>query len=1378
MFEEGRGSHHHGRRGYDAMELREVGDVSRKLGNAGRKRPRWEEELALDSFLGLSEGREQRRIDSGASVSRRCRDPCDDFRPGDADSSRGSSYILGVEQGEAVPSLPRLLSEVPLTSSAGHSRPKMEMMGNNMMTESGNLDLNGNYIIRGNHFTSRGHGDRFRWEEEVHSLPRRTPQHKPSVLSRLQFGKPTWKRKRGQQTTSGASSLLDHQPSASSEFSQSRIDDSAELDISFKSNVALAKEIAATPLPSMPKLITGAALCTGRNVAWDASAFSGAANPGNLDSEAAATGTHKVKDDGDTSASPNPEVNLNKQRASKNNVKKRVSLSSSSTVKSPDGEPVSSRSSRNRVGNMVMSSSSIVQNSANQMADKLAAPQNVDVSKCVIQRNLERKILVGKGKATGNPTGRSTPTFCKNRAQGMTIGEKSPEEKTTAVAMGNFSDAELFVGENVAGSGATMKKLKKVTLLTEKVASNKKMSEKILDTSVPEVECVEGENITEISDGIAGDVLDPSRSAVKSDELISTSATITLKKNVLKGNKKKKVATSVGPLVGIDQLNETCKGRAHDSAKEIGPLKEIGYESISSSHLKQNHQEDGNNNIKHSETIQKVSGNPDSSSIIMEKMEDIHVKIPSHSSDQKASGSVGLLEGKVMGRSDMEEDTLFPCLLDSHPTQQICEILSPDSPFKVPEQSQGLHWGSSSNSTSNGHNMTEVHDNTLRDEAYRESFEEAKVHAGPESASVCENIGRLVGAHSGSMQTPTYTDAEFQGKGQDLVTSISPLCGSTHPVLMEKAETSVVLRPNLTLSSQGTMALEHPEVTKATSPSNDEVPIRVDVRKGTGGVNSSVGAAENWGSMDQCEDGGEDDITCREGSESSMHLADPCEISSPATVYVKKVEDVAMISHDRENSLNASVRTGEMGKMDTNVYVLPVQAQDRILDPNLLIAQVDCPVVSTAAGHSNDGVQPFALAASENGSPVREELCLKELGQAFCDPLDDINSHQGRTVEKMEEMRRNDSLFDPKASGSETRNGEQSDALFSGKTQPQPTREIEKHLSSNHYATSKERLTSRKAGQKPGMSKVYPCQTSQSARSFKKPPSNSTRHNTWHRTEIPAVSVAPRKLKWPSGPSLPRQSPKKLTKIQSSYIRKGNSLIRKSSSVIPSSHSYFEQTAVNQISGPEKSKNINIEGKVDSMDRLSIRSARTTNSFLERPKTPPLPLSNKLAHPSLSCSRVLMDDPPELGAEEHASSSAEAQHFEVKEENDTNIVAANASILFEKETAQTKHSSSQLALASGSDANSASVHTSEGPALSLAPLVFHYRRNRNKLIRDTSSSDSDPQKCHGSSKMASFKSGAKESSRTRFGKGLCFLPHLSFRDELFLLLILLHIRGF
>ncbi|CAA7397771.1 unnamed protein product [Spirodela intermedia] len=1320
-------------RGYIRTTAAPLAMCLSKTTSSGReKRPRWEEEFALGkgSFLGLIEDKEQRRIDSGASV----------------------------------------------TSSAGHSRSKMEMIRTSLTTESRNLDLNGNYIIKENHFTSRGHYDRFRWEEGVHSLPRRSPQQKPSILSRLQFGKPNWKRKRGHKMKSAASPLLDYQPSASSEFSQSRMDDSVELDVSFKSNVVLAKEIAATPLPSMPNLITGEALCTGRNVAWDASAFSGTATPRNLDGEAAATGTHKLKDVGNISANLNPEIKPNKQRRPKNNVKNRVSLSSSGTVKSLDKKLDSPRTSRNRVGNMTMSPSDVAQNSANLMGDKLASPQNVDVSKCNIQRNMEKEILVGKVKATGKPT----PTICKNRSQGMTIAEKCPEEKMTAVTIINSSDAELTIGENVSGSRITMKKVKKGTLVTEKAASKKKVLEKILDTSVSVVECVEGENVMEISNGKAIDEFDPSRSVVKSDELISTSATSTLKKKVPKGNKKKKLAASVAPLVGVDQLNEICKGQAssHDSAKEIEPLKETGHESISSSHLKQNHLEDGKNNIKSSETT-KVLSAPDSSSIILKNLEDSRVNVLSHSSDRKDSASVGLLDGKVMGRRDMEEDTLFPSLLDSHPTQQICEILSANSPFKDPVQSQELHWGSSSNSTSNGHNFMEVHDNTLRNEVYQESLEEAKVHSGPESASDCEDKGHLVGARNGSMQTPTHTDAMFQGKGQEVITLTSPLCGSTHPVLLKKAETSVAVRPSLMFSSQGTMALEHLEVTKATSPSNDVVPIRADIIKGTSKVNSAVGAVESRGSLDQCEDaGGEDNITCRESSESSIHLSDPCVISSPDTVYGRKVEELAMNFHDRENSLNASVATGEMEKMGTGVHVLPIQAQDRILDPSLLMVvngceanglhlriedvvpqstnsmaqQVHCSVDSITAGHVDEGVQPFALAASENGSPMREELCLKELGQAFCDPLDDINNHHGSTVEKMEEesMRRNDSLFDPKASESEARDRGNSDALFSEKTQPQPTREIEKHLSSSHCATGKERLTSRKVGQKPGMSKMYPRQTSQSARSFKKPPSNSTRHNTWHRTENLAVSIAPGKLKWPSGPSLPRQSPKKLTKIHSSYIRKGNSLIRKSPSVIPSSHSYFAQSALKQITGPEKSKNISIEDKVDSMDRLNIKSAGTMSSFLERPKTPPLPLNSKLAYPSLSCSRVLMEDPPcEPGTEELASSSAETQHFEVKEENRTNIVAANASILFEKETAQIKHSSSQLALAAGTDANSASVHTTEDPALSLRPLVFHYRRNRNKLIRDTSSSDSDAQKFHGSSKMASLKIGAKESCKTR-----------------------------
>ncbi|KAH9757233.1 hypothetical protein KPL71_016319 [Citrus sinensis] len=128
----------------------------------------------------------------------------------------------------------------------------------------------------------------------------------------------------------------------------------------------------------------------------------------------------------------------------------------------------------------------------------------------------------------------------------------------------------------------------------------------------------------------------------------------------------------------------------------------------------------------------------------------------------------------------------------------------------------------------------------------------------------------------------------------------------------------------------------------------------------------------------------------------------------------------------------------------------------------------------------------------------------------------------------------------------------------------------------------------------------------------------TTRPRTWHRTESSSASPAPgnKSLLPPQN-----QLPKKVAKFQSmSYIRKGNSLVRKPAPVAAVSQVSHGLTSsvywLNSSGIGESKKTRGSEGGADVVDPTSF--LRGVNAPLERPRTPPLPVVAKVPNHATS----------------------------------------------------------------------------------------------------------------------------------------------------------------
>ncbi|KAK9270172.1 hypothetical protein L1049_025748 [Liquidambar formosana] len=248
---------------------------------------------------------------------------------------------------------------------------------------------------------------------------------------------------------------------------------------------------------------------------------------------------------------------------------------------------------------------------------------------------------------------------------------------------------------------------------------------------------------------------------------------------------------------------------------------------------------------------------------------------------------------------------------------------------------------------------------------------------------------------------------------------------------------------------------------------------------------------------------------------------------------------------------------------------------------------------------------------------------------------------------------------------------------------------------------------------------------------------------TWHRTGNPSASLQPGKKSFSSTVPPPRQSSRKTGKVQStSYIRKGNSLVRKPATVAaPSQGSNGMSSSVYRLnpSGMDEMKSTGSDSRVNVTELPNLLRTGGTISAFDRPQTPPLPPSTTLPVCTVispgECTPLPLAEPLLCGFSETSSdstrfienkdvpkSSRDALRFCGTSENQTGPIKSleSQSILKEgnlvsssmKKIIYVKHKSNQLVAASNS--RDSSVHNVDKTQVS---SDRYYKRSKNQLIR-------------------------------------------------------------
>ncbi|KAG1327154.1 putative Zinc finger CCCH domain-containing protein 7 [Cocos nucifera] len=209
--------------------------------------------------------------------------------------------------------------------------------------------------------------------------------------------------------------------------------------------------------------------------------------------------------------------------------------------------------------------------------------------------------------------------------------------------------------------------------------------------------------------------------------------------------------------------------------------------------------------------------------------------------------------------------------------------------------------------------------------------------------------------------------------------------------------------------------------------------------------------------------------------------------------------------------------------------------------------------------------------------------------------------------------------------------------------------------------------------------------------------SQNARHRTWHRNSTPPFASSSQRIQQLGGSSLCKQSPRKLGKLQTSYIRKGNSLIRKPA----------------MITAPQPSYNND--------------NSTWSNPSFERPKTPPLPLGTKLpnctASPSRETSRPLLENPIS-----ETSFEGQVRPLDLilgSVDSQGTISGKKTESLSTKRMVYVKRKSNQLVATPGPFGDM-SNHSSEKAQMSafFTSSDLYFKNKKNQLIRNAISTDS------------------------------------------------------
>lgn len=242
----------------------------------------------------------------------------------------------------------------------------------------------------------------------------------------------------------------------------------------------------------------------------------------------------------------------------------------------------------------------------------------------------------------------------------------------------------------------------------------------------------------------------------------------------------------------------------------------------------------------------------------------------------------------------------------------------------------------------------------------------------------------------------------------------------------------------------------------------------------------------------------------------------------------------------------------------------------------------------------------------------------------------------------------------------------------------------------------------------------------------------NVRSKTWHRSDAsPSASQSCGNLQYGIGSykgAQKKQSPKKLGRVvNSSYVRKGNSLVRKSTNeVLPPRPPH--------ALGASSRSSYHLTERSISLGYTSNNPNHTTaNPSFERPKTPPLPSGSKLPNCSMDplkdSSQPMSEDPiPETGTEAQGM-KLENQALDLvsaslcKQSIPSSISSES---LTRKRMIYVKHKSNQLVAAPQPAIGNVSSNPTEKAQKSSSSTSsdLYYKRKKNQLILNALSSDS------------------------------------------------------
>eukprot|EP00257_Ricinus_communis_P017037 XP_015575379.1 uncharacterized protein At1g21580 isoform X2 [Ricinus communis] len=256
------------------------------------------------------------------------------------------------------------------------------------------------------------------------------------------------------------------------------------------------------------------------------------------------------------------------------------------------------------------------------------------------------------------------------------------------------------------------------------------------------------------------------------------------------------------------------------------------------------------------------------------------------------------------------------------------------------------------------------------------------------------------------------------------------------------------------------------------------------------------------------------------------------------------------------------------------------------------------------------------------------------------------------------------------------------------------------------------------------------------------PSNHISKPRTWHRTDSSFAPALPGNKVFSSTVPTKCQLPKKVTKFHNtSYIRKGNSLVRKPTLVAAQplgSHGLSSSAYWLNSSGKYEVKK-NTDTRTGVADPPNFVKSGVGASF-ERPRTPPLPSSTKISnHPTNSmgdclssplverlhiCAAEAASDPVTSTesndvlkssedtvkvSEKHMFQTGQINNLDCEtEQNDGNAVSSNA-----KSIKYVKRKSNQLIATS----NPCSLSMKNSHSTAALPSDGYYKRRKNQLIR-------------------------------------------------------------